>query len=468
MPARAVTRASGRPAPDQPDWVRRATTVLLPDPRRVITKLLLPGREIAAGGSPGGVVEDLLLTGSDLPNPAASRAGAVIDRVLAMPEQEVADTLRSTLRRFAGRHHDLHATFVRHFALVADRLLDHPPLSTARRDLIGAYCTQEFSVESAALFNPSIVAHPDQSGAGPGEVRFVMSVRAVGEGHICSIEFRTGVLSRTGDLRIDDPGRRLVTGHAQAVPSPAGTDSDSYQLDFPAGRPLSERVIYPVGATESHGVEDARFVRFVEDDGTSTYYATYTAYDGSQIASRRLQTDDFRTFCSTPMLGPAARNKGMALFPRRVNGDFVALSRWDGQNICVGRSPDGQVWGDAAAVHVPTQPWELVQLGNCGSPTETADGWLVLTHGVGPMRTYQIGALLLDLDDPTQVIGALREPVLVAEADERDGYVPNVVYSCGALRHEDTLLLPYGCSDSSIRFAFVDLTELAKRVRASA
>jgi len=478
--------------------------VLRADPSRVLTKLFLPGQEILAHG--------------------ISRADAVMRRVLAMTDEEVSDTLAWTVRRFTDRHHDLQATFATHFALVAHRLPALTNASAERRDLIGAYCTQEYSVEAAALFNPSIVAHPDQSGLAAGDLRFVMSVRAVGEGHISSVEFRTGVLSPPEGVRIDHPGRHLSTGRAAPAPvareflraalaeraDAAGADhvlgllpdqfdateldavlasvgrdsltrgstdaivarirwiaSCNYRLHFPGDRPLSERLIFPTSPDESHGIEDARFTRFTDDDGSVRYFATYTAFDGSRVAPRLLQTDDFQTFEMTQLAGPAAKDKGMALFPRRVGGQYVALSRSDRESIGLARSTDAHDWGDVSTLQSPELPWELIQLGNCGPPIETADGWLVLTHGVGPMRTYAIGAILLDLDDPSTLIGALSQPLLMPTEDEREGYVPNVVYSCGALLHGDTLLLPYGCSDSAIRFAFVDLPELLSRLRES-
>ena len=488
---------------DDPTLVRRGTPVLRADPRRVVTKLFLPGQETLTNG--------------------ISRADAVIRRVLAMTDEEVSVTLAETAR-FIDRHQDLRATFAEHFALVAHRLSEAADWSAERRDLIGAYFTQEYSVEAAALFNPSIVAHPDQSGLAAGELRFIMSVRAVGEGHISSIEFRTGVLGRSDDVRIDNPGENLVTGratpstmsreflrdalagradanavdhllsllpaqcdasHIDAVVTSVERDkwtrgsaatiierirwivSCNYQLHFPGNHSLSERVIYPTSPAESHGVEDARFTRFIEDDGAATYYATYTAFDGFQIEPHLLQTNDFQTFDMTQLIGPAANNKGMALFPRRVNGQYLALTRWDRENIGIASSIDTHQWDGTVTVQTPEQPWELIQLGNCGSPIATSDGWLVLTHGVGPMRTYGIGAILLDLDEPTNMIGALRQPILTPTDEERHGYVPNVVYSCGALLHQQTLVLPYGCSDSTIRFAFVDVPELLDRLRSS-
>lgn len=477
-----------------PAFVRRGTDVLLPDSRRVISRPFLVGEQMSAAG--------------------LARVDGVIQRILALTDAEVADALATAVQRFSGRHHDLPGVFARHFTLVADRV--PAAVSTERRDLIGAYFTQEYSVEAAALFNPSIVVHPDQTGLAAGQLRFIMSVRAVGEGHISSIEFRTGIIS--GDkLGIDDPGRHLVTGRATPAPIsreflrdaaaeqvdmaaagdiidllPAQFDlndfdaavgsappdaiveylrwlvSCNYQLRFDAGRPIAERVIFPVGPDETNGVEDARFTHFVDADGSSTYFATYTAFDGSRITPRLVRTDDFETFTMTRVTGPAATNKGMALFPRRVGGRYLALSRWDQESIGVASSTDAHTWGDPVTVAVPEQSWELIQLGNCGSPIETPDGWLVLTHGVGPMRTYGIGAMLLDLAEPTTVIGVLSQPMITAYESERDGYVPNVVYSCGALAYEQTLVVPYGCSDSAIRFAFVDLPELLKQLRSSA
>ncbi|WP_111767737.1 glycoside hydrolase family 130 protein [Nakamurella deserti] len=488
---------------DQRRLLTRGSVVLRPDPTRVIAKLFLPGQELVASG--------------------VSRADAVIARALAIPEDEVDALLADIVDRFGGRHHDLPAVFDEHCAMISHHLPDGAEPSEGRRRLIGAYCTQEFAVEAAALFNPSMVRHPDQSGLPDGALRYAMSVRAVGEGHVSSIEFRTGVITAEG-VTVDDPGRRMVTGRAapaemnrdrlrdalsldhddadaadpvlrllrtsfsatrieDAVADArhqgfTGAANDAvverirriarghYRLEFPAGPPLSERVIYPTGESERQGMEDARFTLFTADDGTRSYVGTYTAFDGREISPRLIRTDDFSCFEISPLIGPAATNKGMALFPRTVGGRHLALSRWDRESITLATSPDGHRWDIGPIVQRPTQPWELIQLGNCGPPIETPAGWLVLTHGVGAVRTYGIGALLLDLDDPTTLIGALPEPLLTADADERDGYVPNVVYSCGALVHGDRLVLPYGCSDSSIRIATVDLPALLDRLTA--
>ncbi|MFD6158725.1 glycoside hydrolase family 130 protein [Nocardia sp. NPDC060256] len=421
------------------DLARRGGQALFPDGSRVLARLFQPGQELLG--------------------PGISRAEAIIARVLRLSDAEVSSTLASVLRRFGNRHRDLTAIFATHSAVVEQLL---PAVLTAdRRQLIGACFTQEYAVEAAALFNPSMVAHPDQTGLAPGELRFVMSVRALGEGHISSIEFRTGVLAGGDSIRLNTPTPFLEAG--RITRSTAG----NYTVTFPADRPMSERILFPAGADETHGIEDARFTRFTESDGKVTYFATYTAFDGGRVAPRLLHTNDFVTFDSTRLDGGGATDKGMALFPRRVDGQYLMLSRWDRENISVVSSPDARAWSDPVTIYRPTQPWELIQLGNCGPPIETPSGWLVLTHGVGPVRTYGIGAILLDLDDPTRVIGALRQPLLAPTETERDGYVPNVVYSCGALVHQATLVLPYGCSDSAIRFAFVDMPTLLQRLTAA-
>lgn len=446
-------------------WVHRAPLTLRPDPRRVLARLFLPGQELLGNG--------------------VSRADAVIARILALDDARTHEVLVETRLAFDSRHHDLSATFREHFALVAHRIPSADDLSDERQQLVGAYFTQEYALEAAALFNPSLVPHPDQEGLPPGELRFVMSLRAVGEGHISSIELRTGVLGAAPlEVRLDEPDPHPTTGcitpttmssdrradtdragsgpDLEGEPSPEG-ESAAYTLSFDPTRPLSARVVFPTVAAESHGVEDARFVAFV-DGGTVTYHATYTAYDGANVAPRLLTTQDWLTFRSRPQRGPAARDKGMALFPRMVGGRYLALTRWDRESLGVTSSDDAITWGAPTTLVSPERPWEIVQLGQCGSPIETASGWLVLTHGVGPMRTYGIGALLLDLDHPTVVLGALERPFLTPDADERDGYVPNVVYSCGALVHQDQLVVPYGCSDSTVRFAFVDLQVLLDRL----
>jgi predicted GH43/DUF377 family glycosyl hydrolase len=481
--------------------VTRTDVVLKADPARVLARLFVPGHELSHDGR--------------------SRASGVLSRILALPENEVGATLREVCDRYQGRHRDLAGVLLAHYERIAHRVPDAAQLSADRRSLVGAWFTHEFSVEAAALFNPSAVVHPDQSGLAPGWRRFVLSLRAVGEGHLSCVEFRNGLVGPAGELSIDDPGphveagRTLPTSHDRGLLAAGlvGEDIDretaafvvarlparfdghdleaalaalggerltrptavhtgelarrlvagDYEVEFAPESALAERVLWPQSPTESRGIEDARFVRLEDDE---VYRATYTAFDGVSIAPQLIETHDFRRFRLSRLGGPAARNKGMALFPRRIGGRYVALTRWDRENNAVATSLDGIWWSDARTVQVPSRPWELLQLGNCGSPVETEAGWIVLTHGVGPMREYAIGALLLDLDDPSRVLGTLRDPLLAPADDERDGYVPNVVYSCGALRHGDRLLLPYGASDASVRFALVDLGLLLDRLLA--
>ncbi|GAA3872855.1 glycoside hydrolase family 130 protein [Saccharothrix violaceirubra] len=477
--------------------VTRISPLLRPDPRRVITKLFVPGEERPEH---------------------ESRSAAVIRRVMALDEETVCAALARTVRLFADRHRDVRATFADHFASVSHRLPAGVVLSEARRLLLGAYFTHEYAVEGAALCNPSMVAHPDQSGLTPGHLRFVLSVRGIGEGHLSSIGFRTGVIGPRGTLTVEPPSDVVTTGlrgdpvydkplflgklaelgqddEVSAVLNrwlPArftGAELDlvladlhpglaarreahrtvelirwiaecNYTSEFPVDTDVSGRVLWPTGPSERQGMEDARFVRFTDDDGDRTYYATYTAFDGVDVAPQLLRTDDFRTFQVTQTTGPAARNKGMALFPRRIGGRFAALSRGDGESTAVTTSDDIGNWSDSRPVAAPGGDWDLVQVGNCGSPIETPEGWLVLTHGVGPMRVYSMGAMLLDLDHPERVLATLPEPLLLPDPDERDGYVPNVIYSCGGLRHGDTLVIPYGASDSTIGLATTSLRGL--------
>jgi predicted GH43/DUF377 family glycosyl hydrolase len=483
----------------------RTPLQLNPDPRRVITRLFVPGQEILTEGG--------------------SRAAAVVERILAMTDCEVTQALESTLAAFSSRHRGFSDTLEQHFDLVAHRLGSRPALSGERRLLMGAYFTNEYAVEAAALCNPSIVLHPDQGGLELGEARFVLSLRAVGEGHLSCIEFRTGVAGPGPAVRLDDPGEMLVAGHRrpplydrnlfQGKLAELGADRESaafvldllperftpadldeavaaldeqiltrssaqqtierirwvaasnYDIEFPAESAVGERVLWPLGPAESHGMEDARFVRFTDDGGNVTYYATYTAFDGAHVAPQLLETSDFREFRVTQMTGPAARNKGMALFPRLIDGRYVALSRWDRENNAIVTSADCRSWGAADTLQSPREPWELLQIGNCGSPIETPEGWLVFTHGVGPMRVYSIGAILLDLDDPAQVRAQLPYPVILPNEAERDGYVPNVVYSCGALLHAGAVVLPYGVSDTAVRIAVIEIDEILERLLAA-
>lgn len=480
------------------DLVTRTDCRMSADPSRVVARLFVPGQE-------GFERQD-------------SRAGAVLNRILALDAHEVQTSLDDVTTRFGGRHRDLVGTFRRHARELADRLDPGRTLSDERLLLLGATFTSEYAIEGAALCNPSIVAHPDQSGTAATSVRFVMSVRGIGEGHHSSIGFRTGVVDAAGSVTIDEPtpfvghgtvstalldadvfrvelarlgngteasdyvldalgerftradldeqldtlrSHRATREYAHSATAAVRTVADrSYSVEFDDATPLSEHILSPAMAAEAAGMEDARFVRFVHDDGSVVYLASYTAYSGSRISQQLLQTTDFRDFTSSPMVGPAAANKGLALFPRKIHGRYAAMSRSDRESNSVAFSDHPLVWADSLPCQVPTQWWEALQLGNCGPPIETDAGWLVLTHGVGPMRTYRIGAILLDLDDPTRLIGRLREPLLSPAADERDGYVPNVVYSCGALVHADTLVIPYGMADAAIGIATVPMPKL--------
>ena len=433
------------------DLLTRSPLEIRVDPRRVAARLFLPGQELTATG--------------------ASRADGVVARCLALTDQQVDEALAEVLAGYGGRHRDLVDLLDEHFRAVAHRMPQSAAPTVQRRRLIGAHFTREVAVETAAVFNPSVVPHPVQDDPA-GALRFVMSVRAVGEGHLSSITFRSGTLlpgGSAGTLLLDPAAVEVVRGTDHEGESDRErlglARRDDYRVTFGPGSQLAERVLLPALEVERSGMEDARFVRLTGPDGRTGYAATYTGFDGLRVTSRRLDTDDFRTFRSAPLTGRAAADKGMALFPRQVGGRYLALSRWDRENNAVAASDDGFHWPDGVRLQAPAESWEAIQLGNCGSPLETEAGWLVLTHGVGPMRAYAIGALLLDLERPDRVIGRLTEPLLRPAEDERDGYVPNVVYSCGGLVHQDTLLLPYGCSDSRIRFALVDLPALLDRLR---
>ncbi|MCW2519636.1 MAG: glycosidase, -protein, partial [Mycobacterium sp.] len=439
--------------------VTRNPQRLAADPGRVITKLFVPGQE-----------------GFELQE---SRAGVVLSRILALTDDDVAATLDDVLTRFDGRHRHLEDTFRRHARELADRLDPDRQLSDARMLLLGATFTSEYAIEGAALCNPSIVAHPDQSDTTPGSLRFVMSVRGIGEGHQSSIGLRTGAVDAAGHAMIDEPAPFAATGrvsgalldaavfrvelnridhtgqaaayvfdalgdrftrsdlderldHLRAHLSTRGQAERTvdrirliaarfYTVEFPSEVTLSERVLWPAMEAEQAGMEDARFVRFVDDDGSVIYYATYTAYSGSRISQQLLDTTDFQNFTSRPLVGRAAANKGLALFPRRIGGRYAAMSRSDRETNTVAFADDVSIWPSASPCQQPTEAWEALQLGNCGPPIETDAGWLVLTHGVGPMRTYSIGAILLDIDDPTRVLGRLRRPLLTPAPDEQNG-----------------------------------------------
>lgn len=456
----------------------------------------------------------------------AHRITTIIGRALALTEEETAQDLVNVLSEFDGRHFDIESLLLANFTKVEKHLFTQRPLSRARQLLIGALFSGEYALESAALFNPSIVPHPDQSDAPEGGLRFIMSLRATGEGHISSIEFRAGTVATDGSITLDassrivtapeivtDPGYQkkrfaiklhdmgVHQDHAAAVLAPLAesfTRSDlsksvgtvrhealpsthelthaleciqwladsNYELQFSEKLALSERIIFPVSPNETNGIEDARFVRFVEDDGSAMYYATYTAYNGKDILPQLIQTADFLHFRILTLNGSAVQNKGMALFPRRINGSYAMLSRQDDENLFIMFSDSPYHWNDPQVVVRPREMWESVKIGNCGSPIETDSGWLVITHGVGPMRKYCIGAVLLDLNNPLKVLGRLRRPLLCPEGAEREGYVPNVVYSCGSLIHDGKVILPFAISDRASAIASVSLSDLLEALRA--
>ncbi len=449
-------------------------------------------------------------------------ARRIMTQVMALSEAEVARVLGGVMAEFENRHHAVEKFFQNRFTQVSHLITGTKKPSPKRRTLIGSYFTHEYSPESAALFNPSIVPHPDQTGVPRGALRFILSLRATGEGHISSITFREGVVSGRHRITLTPPvefatepervpngvydkplfarklqelgvqnkfGRSVLEQlpesftmkdlrqvlpaerkHAEASDAMADRAArgilllaeSNYEVCFAEDQPVSQRVIFPSTPSQTNGIEDARFVRFANDDGTVTYYATYTAYDGKIILPQLLETPDFLHFKFITLNGPAVQNKGMALFPRKIDGHYAMISRQDDENILIMFSDNIHFWADPKILLSPAQPWEFIKMGNCGSPIETEAGWLVLSHGVGAMRKYCIGAFLLDLKDPTRVIGRLREPLLSPNETERDGYVPNVVYICGALRHGGELVIPYAMSDSATSFATVSLDHLLK------
>lgn len=451
------------------------------------------------------------------------RVASLFKRIDALDDARVDETLAHVRQLYEARHDDLLATFTENYDAGAAMIAWEGQWSLPRRLLAGSYLTMEYAIDSAALFNPSIVRHTDQRGLEPGSLRIVMSLRATGEGHVSSIVFHTGVISATGELQLDPPARQLTRARI-ALPrlydkahfehrltlmrlpkpaidrtlaelsdpfdlptlhsviatlknDPANTNGDvrsfesieriascNYQIRLDDRDQLNELVIFPLGPEESRGIEDLRLVEFAEDDGSRSYLGTYTAYDGFRITPMMIKTVDFKTFEVFSINGASAMNKGMALFPRKINGQYVVCSRIDGENLFIAKSDTLFHWPEAHRLIEPEVPWEFVQLGNCGSPIETKEGWLLLTHGVGPMRSYSIGAMLLDLNDPQKVIGHLAEPLIVPDEDEREGYVPNVVYTCGLMLHRGNLFIPYAQADKSTGVAVVELDDLLGRL----
>lgn len=448
------------------------------------------------------------------------RIEKIITRVLSLSEEQVEQILDRVLKNFTNRHKNVWDSFDNNYNQIKRYIPENIQISKNRQALLGAYFSCEYSIQAAAFFNPSIVPHPDQSGLEEGSMRFILSFRSVGEGHISSIEFRGGIIDKDGDFTFDKVSR--YAEKANIVSNPVYDkatffmkltemrkdeqteaeniisaqvytmledefllsdltwvlqmviDSDhkdfgesimwlaksNYELQFQIEQDLSEKIIFPASKNDSNGIEDARFVRFVDDDGSVTYYATYTAYNGHNILPQIIETKDFITFKMITLNGEFSKNKGMALFPRKINGKYMMISRVDGENLYLMSSDNIHFWQNAELIKEPQSAWEFVQIGNCGSPIETDKGWVLLTHGVGPMREYSIGVTLLDLENPTQIVGNMNEPLLVCNQEEREGYVPNVVYSCGSIIHNNNLIIPYAMSDTCSGIVTVTLSEL--------
>jgi len=496
----------GRPALPDPVIIsrlfKRITNKTLknirPDPRRVITRPFRPATQ--------------------------KHVNHIVQRVLALDETRVKALLKHVLKDFAHRHKDIQSVLMRNYQRISACVPQPATLSEERKLLLGSCFTMEYSIESAALFNPSIVIYPKQNNLQKGQTRVIFSFRATGEGHISSIVFRSALVDRDNSIflesvspflgtpelvlnatydrglfqaKLEEMGRLSEAAKAIFQRLPASFTADemgqaldavrrhgafaaadmngavvaikwlaesNYEIVFPHGALISERVIFPLSQNESNGVEDARFVRFVDEDGSATYYATYTAYNGREILPQLIETKDFHRFKIATLNGAMARNKGMALFPRRINGQYAMVTRSDGENLYLSYSPNIHFWHDGVRIEAPENPWELVQIGNCGSPLETAKGWLLLTHGVGPMRKYCIGVSLLDLEDPARVIGRLELPLLAPREEEREGYVPNVVYSCGSIILNGELIIPYAISDSQSHVASIPVDELLEKL----
>jgi predicted GH43/DUF377 family glycosyl hydrolase len=469
-----------------------------PDPRRVITRPFRPAGQ--------------------------NHTAHIVNRVLALDEALVNALLKQTLKDFAHRHKDIRSVLMANYQMISANIQDAAALSSERKLLLGSCFTMEYSIESAALFNPSIVIYPKQNNVQKGQTRVIFSFRATGEGHISSIVFRSALVDRDNSIflesvspflgtpevvlnaaydrglfqaKLEEMGQlseaaKAIFQHLPPSFTPeemsratetvrtggafAGGDMDeavvhiqwltesNYEVFFPHGALISERVIFPLSQNESNGVEDARFVRFVDDDGRVTFYATYTAYNGREILPQLIETKDFHRFNISTLNGAMARNKGMALFPRRIGGRYAMIARSDGENLFLSYSDNIHFWHEGIRIEAPENPWELVQIGNCGSPLETEKGWLLLTHGVGPMRKYCIGVSLLDLEDPAKIIGRLDLPLLAPREEEREGYVPNVVYSCGSIILNGELIIPYAISDSQSHVASIPVDELLAKL----
>lgn len=447
------------------------------------------------------------------------RIQRIIMRVLSLSEEQVEKILDRVMTNFSNRHKNIWDAFDNNFNEIKRHIPENTQMSNNRRALLGAYFSSEYSIQAAAFFNPSIVPHPDQSGIGDGSLRFILSFRSVGEGHISSIEFRSGIVDKNCNFIFDKVSRyaeraniasnpvydkatffmKLAEMHGaeniisqqvyallndkfllsdliavlEMVIDPEHKDigenimwlaKSNYELQFKLDQELSEKIIFPASQNDSNGIEDARFVRFVDDDGSVTYYATYTAYNGYNILPQIIETKDFLTFKMITLNGEFSKNKGMALFPRKINGKYMMISRIDGENLYLMSSDNIHFWQNFKLIKEPENAWEFMQIGNCGSPIETDQGWILLTHGVGPMREYSIGVILLDIENPGKIIGNMSEPLLICSQEEREGYVPNVVYSCGSIIHNDNLIIPYAMSDTCSGIVTVSVSELLSRL----
>jgi predicted GH43/DUF377 family glycosyl hydrolase len=421
-------------------FLNRQTLHLRPDPARVVV------RPFKLATEPRGL------------NPMdRTRANHVVERVLSLDPQATEQLLADVLENFEGRHRNLLEVFETRAGEMEEVFSPHTAFNKVQRQIIGAYFMHEYSFEAAALFNPSIVHSPDQAGAPPGGCNFTLSLRAVGEGHISSLTFRSGTIAANGSVTVE-PTARLAS-IPKILKRTSSLNGDTIDVTFERDEHLSERVIFPITDSQTNGIEDARFVEF-EDGTRKTFYATYTAYNGKAIRSELLETADFRSFRMTPLRGAAARNKGMALFPRKIDGRYAMIGRQDNENLYLMYSDDLYEWEIGQIILQPKYPWEFMQMGNCGSPIALDEGWLLLTHGVGAVRKYSIGAALLDKKDPSKVLARSREPLVRPEHSERGGYVPNVVYTCGAMRHGDQIVLPYAISDTFSNFATIKIAAL--------
>lgn len=430
------------------DFMSHLPIVLRADPSRVVIRPFVPADDPASFASQ--------------PRPRAQR---IADRVLALDEASLRAELDQVSANLADRQRDVRHVLQRRFHEVNGLLINHCSVTDEQALLIGAYFSEEYAFEAAALFNPSIVAHPDQAGVPAGALRFILSLRGVGEGHVSSVTFRTGICGPHGALTVDTPGSYAVAPRIENIPGGV-PDDPGVRLFCEEGRDLSETVIFPMTLNQRHGIEDIRLVQFTDDDGNVTYFGTYTAFSGQAIRQELLRTTDFATFELNALRGEAANGKGMALFPRRIDGRYAMLGRQDHENIWFLTSSDLYDWQRGGQVIVaPRWPWEFIQIGNGGSPIEIDEGWLVITHGVGAVRNYCLGVCLLDRDDPTKLLGRMMHPLLRPSAEQRYGYVPNVAYTCGAMVHGRTLVLPYAVADSYTTFATMPIDTLLSAMR---